>query len=60
MTSTISHRQQLDQLFAFDSIASVVFGVLALLSPHHMVDQLGGGYNHSTHEALRYVTLCAK
>ena len=58
MTSTSFHRQRLDQLFAFDSIASVVFGLMALLSPHHMVEHLGGGYNHSTHEALRYVCLC--
>lgn len=59
MTSTISHRQQLDQLFAFDSVASVIFGTMALFSPHHMVEHLGGGYNHSTHEALRYVSLFA-
>ena len=49
-----STRKQLDSLLAFDSGASVVFGVLALLSPHHVVEQLGGGtYNHAAHETLR-------
>jgi len=51
-----SQRQQLDRLFAFDSMASVVFGVLALISPHHVVEQLGGGYNHAAHETLRCVS----
>ena len=49
-------RHKLDQLFAFDSIASVIFGILSLLTPHHVVTQLGGGtYNHAAHETLRYV-----
>ena len=54
-------RHKLDQLFFFDSMASVLFGVLALLSPHHVVKQLGGGtYNHAAHETLRYVCLWNK
>jgi hypothetical protein len=57
MTITSSNlRHQLDTLFAFDSAASVVFGILALLSPHHVVEQFGGGtYNHAAHETLRCV-----
>lgn len=47
-------RQQLDQLFAFDAVASVVFGVMALLMPHGILTKMSGGeYNHSVHEALR-------
>ena len=47
-------RRKLDQLLWIDSLASVLFGVLALLSPHHVVTQLGGGtYNHAAHETLR-------
>lgn len=49
-------RQQLDQLFAADAAASVVFGVLALLTPHGTLRAMSGGvYNHSVHETLRCV-----
>jgi hypothetical protein len=49
-----SPREQLDRLFAFDAAFSVVFGSLAVLAPHGVVSTLGGGYNHSVHETLRY------
>ena len=53
-TMTQIIRQRLDQLFAFDACSSAVFGVLALLAPHGVLQQLGGGfYNHSVHETLR-------
>ena len=49
-------RHRLDQLFAVDAVASVVFGILALLAPHGVLIGLSGGsYNHSVHETLRYV-----
>ena len=48
-------RTQLDRLFAIDSLASSVFGILSLLAPHGLLAQLSGGgsYNHATHETLR-------
>ena len=49
-------RARLDQLFAIDAAASVLFGILALLAPHGVLTKLSGGsYNHSVHEALRCV-----
>mmetsp|Transcript_12700 Transcript_12700/g.16675 ORF Transcript_12700/g.16675 Transcript_12700/m.16675 type:complete len:148 (+) Transcript_12700:197-640(+) len=52
--SHTSSRKRLDQLFAFDACASLVFGILALAAPHGLMKQLGGGfYNHSVHETLR-------
>lgn len=52
--ASFSARVQLDRLFAFDAAASALFGVLSLLAPHHLIQQLGGGsYNHSVHETLR-------
>jgi len=52
-------RTRLDQLFAIDAIASVIFGLLALLAPHGVLVELSGGmgYNHAVHETLRYVGL---
>ena len=47
------HRAQLDSLFTVDASASVVFGVLALLAPHGVLNTLFGAYNHSVHETLR-------
>mmetsp|Transcript_17635 Transcript_17635/g.27220 ORF Transcript_17635/g.27220 Transcript_17635/m.27220 type:complete len:150 (-) Transcript_17635:382-831(-) len=47
-------RKELDQLFAVDAGASLLFGALALLSPHGILTKLSGGeYNHAVHEALR-------
>lgn len=48
-------REQLDRLFAVDAGFSVVFGTLALLTPHGIIQHLAGrgGYNHSVHETLR-------
>lgn len=46
-------RKQLDNLFLLDAGASIMLGAIALLSPHNMLRALSGGYNHSTHEALR-------
>jgi hypothetical protein len=48
-------RTRLDQLFAFDSVASVLFGILALLAPHGVLVTISGGlgYSHSVHETLR-------
>jgi hypothetical protein len=51
----INPRVQLDRLFAFDAAISVVFGLLALLAPHGIISKIGGGYNHSVHETLRFV-----
>ena len=49
-------RTQLDRLFAVDAAASVVFGVLSLLSPHGVLTSVSGGmYSHGVHETLRYV-----
>lgn len=56
MVNPSSTRKKLDQLFALDSFTSVIFGLLALLAPHGILTQLGGGfYNHSVHETLRCV-----
>jgi hypothetical protein len=47
-------RTQLDRLFAVDAAASVVFGVLSLLSPHGVLTSVSGGmYSHGVHETLR-------
>mmetsp|Transcript_26057 Transcript_26057/g.47091 ORF Transcript_26057/g.47091 Transcript_26057/m.47091 type:complete len:146 (-) Transcript_26057:658-1095(-) len=47
-------RTQLDRLFAVDATASVVFGVLSLLSPHGVLTFVSGGmYSHGVHETLR-------
>ena len=46
-------QHQLDRLFLFDATASVIFGAVALLAPHGFIILVSGGYNHSTHEALR-------
>ena len=48
-------RARLDQLFAFDAAASLVFGVIAIGTPHGLLQKFvgTGGYNHSVHEALR-------
>jgi hypothetical protein len=47
-------RQQLDRLFAFDAVVSVVLGLFSLLAPHGIMTTLAGGsYNHSVHETLR-------
>jgi len=52
--SANSTRQQLDQLFAADALASIIFGVIALLTPHDILKRMSGGeYNHSVHETLR-------
>jgi hypothetical protein len=54
LINTHNARQQLDRLFAFDAVASVVFGVAALLTPHAILTKMSGGeYNHSVHETLR-------
>lgn len=61
-----SSRQALDRLFTLDAIASMIFGVVALLMPHFLVEKLflssslsptneqhGTNYNHSVHEMVR-------
>jgi len=49
-----SPREQLDRLFAFDAIFSIVFGTISLLAPHGVISKISaGGYNHSVHETLR-------
>jgi hypothetical protein len=53
MTSHNSARSQLDRLFAFDAVASVVFGILSLLAPHGILLGIAGSYNHAVHETLR-------
>ena len=54
-TSSLSPREQLDRLFAFDAIFSVIFGTISLLAPHGIISWMSGaaGYNHSVHETLR-------
>jgi hypothetical protein len=39
----IDHRQTLDLLFLFDSAASFVLGVIALLTPHGLLQKIVGG-----------------
>ena len=46
-------RKRLDKLFVVDSIASVVFGLVALLAPHGLLVGIFKEYNHSVHETLR-------
>jgi hypothetical protein len=54
-------RRQLDRLFAIDAAASVIFGILALITPHRAIQSIAdptgtGGlssYNHAAHETLR-------
>lgn len=47
-------RQSLDQLFALDAVVSVVFGSLALFTPHGIFTFLSeGSYNHAVHETVR-------
>jgi len=53
MVNQQDQRQHLDLLFLFDSVVSLAFGVIALLSPHGLLQKIGGGYNHSAHEVLR-------
>ncbi|KAL3784605.1 hypothetical protein HJC23_007061 [Cyclotella cryptica] len=54
MVSHQDQRRHLDFLFLTDSIVSLAFGVAALLSPHGLLQKIGGGeYNHSAHEGLR-------
>jgi len=49
-------RARLDQLFAIDAVASVIFGGLALLAPHGILIVFSGGrYSHAVHEMFRYV-----
>ena len=49
------HRKQLDNILLVDAYASIIFGSLALLTPHGIITFLAGGtYNHGAHEALRY------
>mmetsp|Transcript_10755 Transcript_10755/g.12174 ORF Transcript_10755/g.12174 Transcript_10755/m.12174 type:complete len:151 (-) Transcript_10755:228-680(-) len=49
-----SPREQLDRLFAFDAIFSIIFGTISLLAPHGIMSKISsGGYNHSVHETLR-------
>ena len=55
MNSNSTARQQLDLLFAVDSIVSVAFGTISLLTPHGIFLKLGGTYNHDVHEVLRSV-----
>jgi hypothetical protein len=55
-TTNRDQRRLLDQLYTTDAIASMTFGLVALLAPHIFIAQFtGGAYNHSVHETLRYV-----
>lgn len=54
MNSSHAAREELDRLFSFDAAFSLLFGSLALLAPHGVLQTLSGGfYNHSVHETLR-------
>ena len=54
MTNHMDHRRYLDFIFLLDAAFSLLFGVLALLTPHGLIQRLGGGeYNHSAHEVFR-------
>lgn len=56
-----SPRKELDRLFGFDAIFSVVFGSISLLAPHSFVSHFSEeGYNHNVHETLRYVPFDGK
>ena len=47
-------RKQLDNLLYFDSLLSVIFGAISLLTPHGFLAKINGGsYNHNAHESLR-------
>lgn len=50
----LDQRQHLDLLFLIDAIVSFLFGTVALLTPHGLLQRIvGGGYNHNAHEVLR-------
>ena len=54
-----SNRELLDKLFAADAVISMMFGIITLITPHVFIAELAGGsYNHSVHEALRYIYTC--
>ena len=46
MVNQQDQRQHLDLLFLFDSVVSLAFGVIALLSPHGLLQKIGGEYAH--------------
>mmetsp|Transcript_21463 Transcript_21463/g.46531 ORF Transcript_21463/g.46531 Transcript_21463/m.46531 type:complete len:151 (-) Transcript_21463:777-1229(-) len=54
VTSHQDQRRQLDMLLLTDAIVSLVLGTAALMSPHGLLQKIGGGeYSHSAHEVLR-------
>lgn len=54
MTNQMDHRRYLDLLFSVDALFSLAFGVVALLTPHGIIQRIGGGeYSHSAHEIFR-------
>mmetsp|Transcript_2651 Transcript_2651/g.3904 ORF Transcript_2651/g.3904 Transcript_2651/m.3904 type:complete len:148 (-) Transcript_2651:674-1117(-) len=47
-------RRHLDFLLLFDAISSFLFGTVALVTPHGLLQRIVGGvYNHDAHEILR-------
>ncbi len=51
------NRQRLDQLFVFDALVSITFGLIGLLLPHKLIvawsSDDGKSYNQGAHEAFR-------
>ena len=43
MATHQDQRRHLDLLFLIDSVASLAFGAVALLTPHGLVQKIGGG-----------------
>jgi hypothetical protein len=43
MVSHQDQRRHLDLLFLIDAVVSLAFGVAALLSPHGLLQKIGGG-----------------
>ena len=52
--STMQAQHTLDRIFLLDSVISILFGCLALVTPHRLIFLVSaGGYNHGVHETLR-------
>lgn len=56
----MTQRASLDRLFQIDAVLSLTFGLAALIAPHFVISRVAGGYNHATHETLRYVSLVSR
>lgn len=54
MSNHLDRRRHLDLLFLVDAAVSLLFGTVALLAPHGLLQRIVGGvYNHDAHEILR-------